>query len=130
MKSALTFVAALVVAIIVSAAAVADEGDAGAGKVVFKKCAACHDATAEKNKVGPYLVGVVGRTAGSVDGFKYSKSMVEAGEGGLVWDEENLAAYLRKPKDVIPKGTMAFPGLKEDEDIENVIEYLKADPKP
>lgn len=121
--------AMLVIPFIVSTAARAD-GDAEAGKVAFKKCVACHDAAEEKNKVGPHLVGVVGRAAGTVEGFKYSKNMIEAGEGGLVWDEENLEAYLRKPKDVIPKGTMAFPGLKNDEDVDNVIEYLKADPKP
>jgi cytochrome c len=106
--------------------------DAAAGKTVFNKCRACHDAEAEKNKVGPHLVGVVGRTAGSLESFqsKYSANMKEAGAGGLVWDDANLTEYLRDPKAVIPKGKMAFPGLKDDADIANVIAYLKADPKP
>lgn len=117
-------------ALAMSPAAIA--ADAAAGKKVFNKCRACHDAENEKNKVGPHLVGVVGRTAGSLEDFqpRYSANIKEAGADGLVWDEENLTAYLRNPKDVIPKGKMAFPGLKKDEDIANVIAYLEADPKP
>ena len=112
-----------------STAAQAD-GDAAVGKVVFKKCMACHEATGDKVKVGPPLAGVIGRAAGSYPGFKYSKNMIELGEAGLVWDEEHLEKYLRKPKEVVPKGTMAFVGLPKDDDLENVIAYLKADPKP
>lgn len=106
--------------------------DAAAGKTVFNKCRACHDAETDKNKVGPSLLGVVGRTAGSLESFqaKYSANMKEAGAGGLVWDDANLTEYLRDPKAVIPKGKMAFPGLKDDADLANVIAYLKADPKP
>lgn len=108
------------------------EGDAVAGKKVFNKCTPCHDAKTDKNKVGPSLLGVVGRTAGTLESYltKYSANMKEAGAGGLVWDEANLTAYLHDPKAVIPKGKMAFPGLKEDADIANVIAYLAADPKP
>lgn len=108
------------------------DGDAVAGKKVFNKCVACHDATTGKDKVGPSLVGVFGRTAGTLESFlaKYSDNMKEAGAGGLVWDDANLTAYLRDPKDLIPKGKMAFPGLKKDEELANVIAYLKADPKP
>jgi cytochrome c len=108
------------------------EGDPAAGKRVFNKCMACHDATAERNKIGPHLVGIIGRTAGSLESFeaKYSANMKETGAGGLVWDEETLEPYLRSPKDVIPQGKMAFPGLKSDDEIANVIAYLSADPKP
>jgi cytochrome c len=107
-------------------------GDATAGKKVFNKCMACHDAKTDINKVGPSLHGVVGRAAGSLQSYqgKYSDNMKEAGAGGLVWDDANLTAYLHDPKAVIPKGKMAFPGLKSDEDIVNIIAYLKADPKP
>jgi len=107
-------------------------GDAAAGKKVFAKCTACHDATAGKDKIGPTLVGVFGRTAGTLESYlsKYSANMKEAGAGGMVWDDANLSAYLKDPKAVIPKGKMAFPGLKKDEDLANVIAYLKADPKP
>ena len=106
--------------------------DAVAGKKVFAKCTACHDAMTDKNKVGPSLLGVIGRTAGTLESYaaKYSANMKEAGAGGMVWDDANLTAYLRDPKAVIPKGKMAFPGLKKDDDLANVIAYLKADPKP
>ncbi len=100
-------------------------GDAAAGKKVFKKCKACHFVDKEKNKVGPYLVCVVGRKAGSVEKFKYSKAMKAKGEEGLVWTEENIAEYLKKPKKYIPKNKMAFAGLKKEEDIANVIAFLK-----
>jgi len=100
------------------------EGDAEKGAKVFKKCAACH-AVGEKakNKVGPALNGVVGAPWGQVEGYKYSKALIELGDG-KVWDEETLSAYLTKPKDVIPKGKMAFAGLRKDEDRANVIAYL------
>ena len=114
-----------------SAAAHAD-GDAVAGKTVFNKCRACHDATGDKNKVGPNLATVMGRTAGTLESFgrKYSKAMIAAGEGGLVWDEATLALYLAAPKAKVPGTNMAFAGLKKDDEIANVIAYLKADPKP
>ena len=124
--SALVFLA-----ILVSSAAHAD-GDPVAGKRVFNRCTACHDATTGRDKIGPTLVGVIGRQAGTLESYlaKYSASMKEAGAAGLVWDDANLAAYLRDTDAVIPKGKMAFPGLKKDDDIANVIAYLKADPKP
>jgi cytochrome c len=110
----------------------AQEGDAAAGKKVFTKCMACHDAVTDKNKIGPSLLGVVGRTAGTLESFqaKYSQAMKDAGAGGLVWDEANIAEYLKDPKGKIPGNKMAFAGLKKDDEIANVIAYLKADPKP
>lgn len=106
--------------------------DAAAGKTVFNRCRACHEAETDRNKLGPSLLGVVGRTAGTLESFqsRYSPAMKEAGAEGLVWDEENIAAYLRDPKGFIPGNKMAFPGLKDDAEIANVIAYLKADPKP
>ena len=101
-----------------------------AGKNVFKKCVACHDATAAKNKVGPHLVGIVGRSAASAEGFKYSDALKAKGAEGFAWSEENIATYLKKPKDFIPGIKMAFAGIKDDAEIANLIAYLKADPKP
>ena len=101
-------------------------GDAAAGKKVFNKCKACHFVDREKNKVGPYLKGVVGRKAAAVEGFKYSDSMKAKAAEGLTWTEENLAAYLKAPKKFIPGNKMAFAGLKKDEDVANVIAYLKS----
>lgn len=109
-----------------SAHAFADDGDAAAGEKVFRKCQACHNAEEAKNKVGPTLHGVIGRTAGTVDGFKYSPAMKEAGEKGWVWTEENIDKYLADPKDTIPKNRMIFVGLKKDQDRADVIAYLKS----
>ncbi|PHP66176.1 MFS transporter [Zhengella mangrovi] len=102
------------------------EGDADAGKKVFNKCKACH-AVGEgaKNRVGPELNELFGRTAGTAEGFKYSSAMTEAGQGGLVWNEGTIGAYLHDPKGFVPKNKMAFAGLKADEDIANVLAYLK-----
>jgi cytochrome c len=121
-----------VLAVLLPISLPAEAQDAAAGKKVFGRCMACHDAVNPRDKVGPHLVGVVGRTAGTLESYlsKYSDNMKEAGAGGLVWDDANLTEYLRNPKKVIPKGKMAFPGLKKDDEIANVIAYLKADPKP
>jgi cytochrome c len=84
---------------------------------------ACHRVGENaKNAVGPVLNGVVGRPAGSVEGFNYSTAMKES---GLTWDEATLASYLKNPKDVVPGNKMAFPGLKKDQEIADVIAYLK-----
>ncbi len=106
--------------------AAAGAGDPAAGKKVFNKCKACHFADKEKNKVGPYLKGVVGRKAAAVEGFKYSEAMKAKAAEGLVWTEENLKAYLAAPKKFVPGNKMAFVGLKKDKDIADVIAYLKS----
>jgi cytochrome c len=99
--------------------------DAAAGEKVFAKCKACHVADEDKNKIGPSLKGVIGRTAGTHADFKYSKAMVDAGAGGLVWDDANLTKYLHDPKAMVKGTKMAFVGLKKDDEIANVIAYLK-----
>ena len=105
--------------------ATAHAGDAAAGKKVFKKCKACHYAAKDKNKTGPHLVNLIGREAGTVEGYKYSKAMKSS---GIVWDEDTLTAYLRAPKKYLKGTKMAFAGLRKDSDIANVIAYLKAQP--
>lgn len=96
-------------------------GDAAGGEKVFNRvCKACHDVTG-KNKIGPHLNGVVGRPAGSVEGFKYSEAMKSS---GITWDEATLDKYLTDPKATVPKNKMAYAGLKKEEDRANVIAYL------
>ncbi|HEY1940977.1 MAG TPA: cytochrome c family protein [Roseiarcus sp.] len=103
--------------------AAAGTGDAAAGERVFKKCRACHEVGENANNmVGPVLNGVVGRPAGSYPGYHYSDANKHS---GLVWDEATLTAYLRNPQGKVPGTKMAFPGLTSDEDIANVIAYLK-----
>ncbi|TPM25103.1 cytochrome c family protein [Mesorhizobium sp. B2-3-5] len=107
-------------------------GDPVLGKHVFNRCIACHEAASDRDKVGPHLMGVVGRTAGTAESFlgHYSEAMKSAGAAGLVWDEANLAEYLKAPRLKVPGNRMAFGGLGSDDDIANIIAYLKADPKP
>lgn len=100
--------------------------DVGAGEAVFKKCAACHAIDGKTNKVGPHLGEIMGRTAGTVTGFNYSKAMKDAGVAGLVWDEASLAEYLVAPKAKVPGTKMAFAGLKKPDEVQNIIAYLKS----
>ena len=97
--------------------------DAAAGENTFKVCKACHQiGEGAKNAVGPVLNGIVGRTAGTAEGYNYSDANKNS---GLTWDEATLTVYLKDPKAKVPGTKMAFPGLKKDEDIANVIAYLK-----
>ncbi|MCB2119034.1 MAG: c-type cytochrome [Rhodobacteraceae bacterium] len=105
--------------------AAADPALVEAGQKVFKKCAACHKVgEGAKNATGPHLNGVVGRTAGTIEGFKYSKPMTDAGAGGLVWDADALTAYLENPKGFVKGTKMSFAGLKKEEDRAAIIAYL------
>jgi cytochrome c len=106
-------------------AAHAQEGDATAGATVFKKCAVCHVAETDQNKVGPSLNGLFGRTAGTHPNFAYSPAMKAAGTAGLVWDEATLRDYLHDPKLKVKGTKMTFVGVKDDTDITNLIAYLK-----
>lgn len=99
--------------------------DASAGEKVFMKCKACHAADVDQNKIGPSLMGVIGRKAGTHAGFKYSAAMNDAGLNGVVWDEAALATYLHDPKAFVKGTKMAFVGLKADKDVADVIAYLK-----
>jgi cytochrome c len=121
----LSFLAALVTCLASPAWA---QGNIESGKKVFRKCMACHmvgeDAVA---KVGPVLNGLFGRQAGTRDDYagKYSKAMIGAGAGGLVWTEETLTEYLRKPKAMIKGAKMNFVGLGDGDDRADVIAYLR-----
>jgi cytochrome c len=109
-----------------AAPAAAQEGKAEDGAEVFKKCRACHDVgPGARTKVGPYLNGIIGRKAGTIEGFAYSEANKAAGAGGLEWTEEVMFKYLENPL-VFMKGTkMAFAGLKDPQDRKDVIAYLK-----
>ncbi|CDN57550.1 Cytochrome c2 (plasmid) [Neorhizobium galegae bv. officinalis bv. officinalis str. HAMBI 1141] len=105
--------------------AAAQEGDATAGATVFKKCATCHIVDSDTNKVGPSLNKLFGRKAGTHPNFAYSTGMKEAGDGGLVWDEATLRDYLHNPKAKVKGTKMTFVGLKDEQEITNLIAYLK-----
>ena len=118
-------------AIILTSGTAMAAGDPIDGKRVFKKCKTCHNAEKNKHKLGPTLVGVIGRTAGTSKDqksklFRYSKAMKQAGADGIVWNAENLDKYLTNPKAFIPKNKMTFRGLKKPADRANVIAYLES----
>jgi cytochrome c len=97
--------------------------DAAAGEKVFNQCRACHAVDQEQNRVGPHLIGVFGREAGSLESFdRYSDAMKNA---DITWNEETIKEYLKDPRGYIPGNIMAFPGVKNEEDLDNLIAYLK-----
>lgn len=92
------------------------------GQDVFAdNCAVCHSAEAGTNKLGPSLFGIVGRKAGSVDGYTYAPAMKNA---GLTWDRATLDKYITDPQAVVPGTKMLFPGVKSADDRKAVIDYL------
>ena len=100
-----------------------------AGEKLFKKCKACHQVgEGAKNRSGPQLNGVVGRQAGAVEDFKYSKPLKAKAEEGLIWNEEALSAFLAKPKTYIKGTKMSFAGFKKEGDLEAIIAYLSTFP--
>jgi cytochrome c len=88
----------------------------------FNACKACHKVEAGGKALGPSLFGVVGRKAGTLDGFAYSPAMKAA---GWVWTPEELSKYIADPKATVPGNKMPFAGLKKPEDVKAVVEYLE-----
>ena len=120
----ITTLPVIVLGYCLSASPALASGDVAAGEKVFKKCKACHVVDAEKHKTGPHLVNIMGRAAGSADGYKkYSDAMKLS---GIVWNEETLDGYLEKPKAYVKGTRMIFAGLRKEEDRANVIAYLKS----
>ena len=108
--------------IIILTVSIANTADPVKGKKVFKKCVACHSLQEGKNKIGPSLYNLLGRKAGSVDGYKYSKAMKNS---DVVWDEESLDKFLTKPRKFIKKTKMLFRGIKKKSLRDDIISYLK-----
>lgn len=108
---------------LLAATAPAQAQDAAAGQKIYAQCRACHSMDAGKNGLGPSLNKVIGRKAGTADGFKtYSPAMQKS---GIVWTEDNIKKYLADPKGFIPGNRMVYAGLKKPEDVENLIAYIK-----
>jgi cytochrome c len=100
--------------------------DATAGQRVFNQCRACHTIDAGgRNGVGPNLHGLFGRKAGSIEAFRYSNPMKEKAEAGLTWTEETLRTYIANPKAVVPAGSMSYPGLKNEQQMNDLLAYLR-----
>ncbi len=102
----------------------ADDVDT-AGERLFSQCTTCHEiGEGARHKIGPHLDGIIGRLAGSMDGFRYSMAMREAGENGLVWDRDTLDTYLEKPSDFITGNRMSFRGMSDQRDRATLIEWM------
>ena len=100
--------------------------DADAGQRVFNQCRACHTINqGGRNGVGPNLHGVWGREAAKVEGFRYSNPMRERAASGLKWDEAMLRAYLADPKAVVPAGSMSFVGIRNEQQLNDLLAYLQ-----
>jgi cytochrome c2 len=102
----------------------ASAADVANGEKKAKLCVACHSVTDVKNKVGPSLRGVVGRTIATAVDYKYSQPMIDYGAANGAWDAAKLDAYLLDPKKIVPGGRMAFGGIKKQEDRDDLIAYL------
>ena len=93
--------------------------DSEKGRQVFAACAACH--AADKNGIGPKLGGIIGRTSGSVEGFRYSRAMRNA---KIVWDAKTLDAYLSEPQKLVPGNVMPFSGIADAQQRADIVSYL------
>jgi cytochrome c len=116
---------ALIAAIAVTLAmpGVAAAQDAAAGEKVFNTCRACHQIGPNaKNAVGPAQNGLIGRAAGTYPGYNYSPANKNS---GLTWDEATFREYIRAPQAKIPGTKMVFPGLKNEQQITDLIAFLK-----
>ncbi len=96
-------------------------GDPAQGKKVFKKCKACHLLKPGRNKLGPLLLGVVGRNAGTLKNFKYSGAMRNA---HIVWTADNLDKFLADPRRFIPGNRMTAAAVRREKDRANLIAFL------
>ena len=106
-----------------ASAGMAVAGDIAAGETVFKKCTPCHSIGENaKNMVGPAQNGLKGRKAGTVPGFNYSDANKNS---GIVWEEATFKEYIKDPKAKIPGTKMAFVGIKNDQEINDLWAYLK-----
>ncbi|MCI0431145.1 MAG: copper-containing nitrite reductase [Rhodospirillales bacterium] len=116
------FLAVLLIGIGMGTANTQEAGDPVAGEQVFRKCQACHSLDPARRTVGPHLQGILGRAAGSVDGYNYSVAMRRS---GLAWSADVLNQFLASPSQFLPGTKMIFTGLRRPEDRANVIAYLQ-----
>lgn len=119
--------ATLTLATVLAAISEARAADPVRGEKLYSACKACHEiGEGARHKVGPHLDGIIGRKAGSAEGFKYSSAMRKAGEEGLAWTDEALHAYLEKPRDFIKGNRMSYRGMPGAGDRDDLIAYLES----
>ena len=119
----LVFGAAMVAAISTVTTTAAPAADVDNGKTIWNKCRACHQVGENaKNLVGPVLNGLIGRKAGTIEGYNYSEANKNS---GIVWDDATFREYIKNPKTKIPNTKMVFVGLSDEKDIEDLLAFLK-----
>ena len=122
MKSPALLTLSLCAALLSNSAIAAGDAEAG-GKLFTKTCGGCHSIGVNaRNGFGPQLNGVIGRQAGTSEGYLYSDAMKNS---GVVWTREKLAAYIEAPKKVVSGTRMIFWGISDPEKIDNILAYLE-----
>ena len=111
----------LVTAAVIASGSLACAADATRGKQIFTTCAACHTDTTGGGDLGPTLVGVIGRKAGSREDYRYSGPMSRA---GFIWDEPRLRQYIHAPQELVKGTRMPFGGLEDFAEIDDLLAYL------
>src|SRR5262249_12407587 len=114
-------ITAITVGLVIASATCAEAGDPAQGEHAFAKCAPCH-AKDKTNGAGPGLLGVIGREAGSMSGYRYSKAMKTS---RIVWDERSLDAFITAPQKAVPGTTMPFAGIPREQERNDLIAYLE-----
>lgn len=111
---------ALAAAIALSVGAAEAAGDAKRGEQLYARCAACH--ALAYDRVGPRHCGVMGRRAGSIEGFEYSASMKKS---GIVWNAKTLDRFLAAPMQRVPGTTMTYAGVADAKERADLVAYLE-----
>lgn len=100
-----------------------ESGDAAKGRRIFNRCKACHNLTAaNRTRLGPNLDSLFGRQAGSAHNYKFSKALAEA---TFNWTENSLNEWLIKPNTFLPGNKMQFAGIRQKQDRNDLIAYLR-----
>ncbi|RVJ67269.1 c-type cytochrome [Sinorhizobium meliloti] len=121
MKSMYLIAASFFCALLCTGASLAQEPAVTGERLFRSRCASCHSVDTGENRVGPHLIGLFGRAAGSVAGARYSKALSAS---GFVWDEERLHAYLSNPRQVVPGTTMSV-SIRDQVQRAAIITYLQ-----
>lgn len=123
MRRSLVGTAAVAAALALSAPAQA-AGDVAAGKAAFSKCASCHQVGPNaRSGFGPHLTAILGRPAAAAKDYNYSEAMKKS---GIVWNDQNMAAFLKSPSDVVPGTKMRFWGISDPQQIANLLAYMRS----
>jgi cytochrome c len=114
-------VAGAIAAFVVASTSLIRAADAEKGKVVFEQCAACHSLDGTGDYDGPTLKGIIGRKAGSLEDYRYSAAMKRS---DVTWDAGTLDKYVTDPQAFIPGNRMAFAGISDQSQRDDLMAYL------